>query len=62
MWDALREKKLGVRILLGVILGVLAISMLLYLVPGQTGSEITNTDVVAKVETNSLPCPTFKTN
>ncbi len=49
MWDALREKKLGVRILLGVILGVLAISMLLYLVPGQTGSEITDTDVVAKV-------------
>jgi len=27
----------------------LAISMLLYLVPGQTGSEITDTDVVAKV-------------
>jgi peptidyl-prolyl cis-trans isomerase D len=49
VWDALREKKLGVRILLGVILGVLAISMLLYLVPGQTGSEITDTDVVAKV-------------
>jgi peptidyl-prolyl cis-trans isomerase D len=50
VWDALREKKLGVRILLGVILGVLAISMLLYLVPGQTGSEITDTDVVAKVD------------
>ena len=49
VWDALREKKIGVRILLGVVVGVLGIGMLLYLVPGQTGTEITGADVVAQV-------------
>jgi peptidyl-prolyl cis-trans isomerase D len=49
VWDALREKKIGVRILLGVVVGVLGIGMLLYLVPGQTGTEITAADVVAQV-------------
>ena len=49
MWNAIREKKTGVRILLGVVLGVLCIGMLLYLVPGQAGSELSNADVVATV-------------
>ena len=49
MWDALRQKKIGVRILLGVVVGVLGIGMLLYLVPGQSGTEITGADVVAQV-------------
>lgn len=49
MWDALRKKKLGVRIFLGGVLGLLSVGMLLYLVPSQPGSEITDTDVVAKV-------------
>jgi len=49
VWDAIREKKFGVRILLGVVLGILAISMLLYLVPQQGGSQLTGADVVAQV-------------
>lgn len=49
MWDAIREKKVGVRILLGLVIGVLAAGMLLYLVPGPTGDEITSADVVAQV-------------
>ena len=48
MWDALREKKLGVRILLGIVVGVLGIGMLLYLVPQGT-SDLTGTDAVAQV-------------
>ena len=36
MWDALREKKIGVRIMLGVVVGILGIGMLLYLVPQGT--------------------------
>jgi peptidyl-prolyl cis-trans isomerase D len=49
VWDALRQKKTGVRILLGVVVGVLGIGMLLYLVPGQGGSEISKADVVAQI-------------
>jgi peptidyl-prolyl cis-trans isomerase D len=48
VWDALREKKLGVRILLGIVVGVLGIGMLLYLVPQGT-SDISGTDAVAQV-------------
>ncbi|MBZ5644929.1 MAG: peptidylprolyl isomerase [Acidobacteriia bacterium] len=40
---------MGVRIMLGVILGILCIGMLLYLVPQDTGTELTGTDVVAQV-------------
>jgi peptidyl-prolyl cis-trans isomerase D len=47
--DALRDKKIGVRILLGIVLGVLCLGMLLYLVPQDTGSQLTGTDVVAQV-------------
>ncbi len=49
MLDAIRGKKMGVRIMLGVILGFLCIGMLLYLVPQDTGMELTGTDVVAQV-------------
>ena len=48
MWDALREKKLGVRIMLGVVVGILGIGMLLYLVP-QGGDELSGADNVAQV-------------
>ena len=48
MWDALRERKLGVRIVLGIVVGGLGISMLLYLVPQGT-SDLTGTDAVAQV-------------
>ena len=49
MWDALREKKFGVRILLGVVVGILGLGMLLYLVPQQSGNELTGADVIAQV-------------
>jgi peptidyl-prolyl cis-trans isomerase D len=48
VWDALREKKIGVRILLGVVVGVLGIGMLLYLVPQGT-NDVNSSDAVAQV-------------
>ena len=48
MWDALREKKIGVRIMLGVVVGILGIGMLLYLVPQGT-NDLTGSDAVAQV-------------
>ena len=48
MWDALREKKLGVRIMLGIVVGFLGIGMLLYLVPQGT-NDLTGSDAVAQV-------------
>jgi peptidyl-prolyl cis-trans isomerase D len=49
VFDALREKKLGVRIMLGLVVAFLGIGMLLYLVPANTGNELTGADVVAEV-------------
>jgi len=46
----LDTKKTGVRILLGIVVGVIAVSMLLYLVPGMGSANITNADVVAEVD------------
>ena len=46
---AINTSNLGVRILLGVIVGMLGVGMLLYLVPGGATSDVTNSDVVAKV-------------
>ena len=48
MWDALREKKIGVRIMLGVVVGILGIGMLLYLVPQGT-NDVNGSDAVAQV-------------
>ena len=48
MWDALREKKIGVRIMLGVVVGILGIGMLLYLVPQGT-NDLDAADTVAQV-------------
>jgi peptidyl-prolyl cis-trans isomerase D len=48
VWDALREKKIGVRILLGIVVGVLGIGMLLYLVPQGT-NDVNAPDAVAQV-------------
>jgi peptidyl-prolyl cis-trans isomerase D len=47
--DVIREKKIGVRILLGLVIGTIGISMLLYLVPQQSGNEVSDVDVVAQV-------------
>jgi peptidyl-prolyl cis-trans isomerase D len=48
VWDALREKKIGVRIMLGVVVGILGIGMLLYLVPQGT-NDLNSADTVAQV-------------
>lgn len=53
MLDALREKKVGVRILLGVVLGVLCIGMLLYLVPQGT-TDLAGSDDVAQVGNQAI--------
>ena len=44
-----KNKKTGVRILFGVVIGLLAVSMLLYLVPQGPNSAETSSDVVARV-------------
>ena len=50
MAGAFDNQKVGVRILFGVIIGILALSMLLYLVPQSgTNTTETSTDVVASV-------------
>ena len=54
MLDALRDKKIGVRILLGIVLGVLCLGMLLYLVPQDTSSQLTGTDIVANVGNQTI--------
>ena len=48
------EQKTGVRILFGVIIGILALSMLLYLVPQGTTTAETSADVVARVGDQSI--------
>ncbi len=48
MWDALRKKKIGVRIMLGIVVGILGIGMLLYLVPQGT-DDLNGSDAVAQV-------------
>ena len=40
MWKVLRRKDVGVRILLGVILGLISVGMLVYLIPGQGDSTV----------------------
>lgn len=43
------RKNIGVRVLLGVIIGVICIGMLMYLIPGMNSSDINNAEVVADV-------------
>ena len=54
MAGAFENQKVGVRILFGVIIGILALSMLLYLVPQGTNTAESSTDVVAKVGDQSI--------
>jgi peptidyl-prolyl cis-trans isomerase D len=54
MAGAFDNQKTGVRILLGIMIGVLALGMLLYLVPQGPDSAQTSTDVVAKVGNQSV--------
>ena len=50
MFDLFRSREKSVRILLGVLLGLVALSMLVYLIPGGTsGGGLTNENVIASV-------------
>jgi peptidyl-prolyl cis-trans isomerase D len=50
MFKSMERNKLGTRIVLGVFVGMIGIGMLLYLVPGQAGTDISSADVVATVD------------
>jgi peptidyl-prolyl cis-trans isomerase D len=47
--NPLDRKKLGVRILLGVVIGIICISMLWFLVPGMNNTDVLSSDNVADV-------------
>ncbi|HEY1866466.1 MAG TPA: SurA N-terminal domain-containing protein, partial [Candidatus Acidoferrales bacterium] len=54
MWDQQRKKTLGVRIMLGVVVGLLGAGMLLYLLPGQGTTSQSSADVVAQVDDQAI--------
>lgn len=54
MFKSLHKKNLGVRIMLGVIVGLLGVGMLLYLIPGQSTDSVSAADVVATVDNQSI--------
>jgi peptidyl-prolyl cis-trans isomerase D len=54
VWKTLQKKNMGVRIMLGVIVGMLGVGMLLYLVPGQGTDTVASADVVAQVGDESV--------
>ncbi|HUN62062.1 MAG TPA: SurA N-terminal domain-containing protein, partial [Candidatus Sulfotelmatobacter sp.] len=54
MAGAFENQKTGVRILFGIIIGMLALSMLLYLIPQGPDSAATSGDVVARVGDQSI--------
>ena len=54
MFKSLHKKNLGVRIMLGVIVGLLGVGMLLYLIPGQGTDSVSAADVVATVGNQSI--------
>jgi peptidyl-prolyl cis-trans isomerase D len=54
MAGAFENQKTGVRILFGVVIGILALSMLLYLVPQGSNTAESATDVVARVGDQSV--------
>ncbi len=54
MFKSLHQKNLGVRIMLGVIVGLLGAGMLLYLIPGQGTETVAAADVVATVDNQSI--------
>jgi peptidyl-prolyl cis-trans isomerase D len=54
VFKSLHKKTLGVRIALGVIVGMLGIGMLVYLIPGQGTESVAAADVVAAVDNQSI--------
>jgi peptidyl-prolyl cis-trans isomerase D len=54
VFNSLHKKNLGVRIMLGVIVGLLGAGMLLYLIPGQGTETVAAADVVATVDNQSI--------
>src|SRR5215813_283651 len=62
MWeDALRKKNLGVRIMLGVIVGLLGVGMLVYLIPGQGTTTNAPAEVVAQVGDSQITVTDVRT-
>ena len=59
--NVLHSKNLGVRILLGVIVGMLGIGMLLYLIPGYGSTDVAKADVVAQVGDQSITVTDIQT-
>jgi hypothetical protein len=54
MAGVFENKKTGVRVLFGLFIGVIAVSMLLYLVPQGPGTAESASDVVATVGDQSV--------
>jgi peptidyl-prolyl cis-trans isomerase D len=54
VFKSLHKKNLGVRIMLGVIVGLLGVGMLLYLIPGQGTESVSAADVVASVDNQPI--------
>jgi len=54
VWKSLRKKNVGVRIMLGIIVGLLGVGMLVYLIPGQGTDTVTAADVVAQVDDQTI--------
>jgi len=54
VFKSLHKKNLGVRIMLGIVVGLLGVGMLLYLVPGQGTDSVSAADVVATVGDQSV--------
>jgi peptidyl-prolyl cis-trans isomerase D len=54
VWKSLRKKNVGVRIMLGVVVGLLGVGMLVYLIPGQGTDQVAAADVVAQVDDQTI--------
>jgi peptidyl-prolyl cis-trans isomerase D len=54
VFKSLHKKNLGVRIMLGVVVGLLGVGMLLYLIPGQGTESVAAADVVATVADQAI--------
>ena len=61
MFKSLHKKNLGVRIMLGVVVGLLGVGMLLYLIPGQGTESVSAADVVATVDNQSITVTDIRT-
>jgi peptidyl-prolyl cis-trans isomerase D len=61
VWDSKRKNQLGVRIMLGFIVGILGAGMLVYLIPGQGTASTPTADVVADVGSDQVTVTDVRT-